>query len=131
MNHPFTEEEMMKSAISTLLLAAAVRAAPAVSADNKTPQPYATSNLLNLLPRTVEIKEKRKGWLYGYFPFGVAPYPTGPLADPYLEKEIAGWRRPVFELGAIIVKETGEAVQGVIAVSRDIIPVAIAQNPAI
>ncbi|KAH8156205.1 hypothetical protein CIB48_g12040 [Xylaria polymorpha] len=106
---------MMKSAISTLLLAAAVRAAPAVSADNKTPQPYATSNLLNLLPRTVEIKEKRKGWLYGYFPFGVAPYPTGPLADPYLEKEIAGWRRPVFELGAIIVKETGEAVQGVIA----------------
>ncbi|KAI0489926.1 lipoxygenase [Xylaria cf. heliscus] len=105
----------MKSAISTLLLAGAVTAAPALSADNNTPQPLSTPNLLNIIPRTLEINEKRKGWLYGTFPFGVAPYPTGSLADKYLADEIAKWRVPVFGLGAIIVKETAEAVQGVIA----------------
>lgn len=106
----------MKSAISTLLLAGAAQAAPAVNADssaiNKL-QSFATPGLLNLIPRRLEIEEKRKGWLYGTFPFGVAPYPYGKLADKVIAEDREIWAPPVFELGATIVKETGLAVQGV------------------
>ncbi len=109
----------MKSAISTLFLAAAVRAAPAVNTDNAKLQPFSLPGLLNLIPRTLEINEKRKGWLYGTFPFGVAPYPYGELADKTIAAQQEIWRPPVFELGAIIVKETQEAVDTVIAVSQD------------
>ncbi|KAJ8119493.1 hypothetical protein ONZ43_g3562 [Nemania bipapillata] len=104
----------MKSTASVLLLAGAARAAPALSAD-KLPQPFATPNLLNLIPRTLEIEEKRQGWLYGTFPFGAAPYPTGVLANKTIEEQRAIWAPPVFELGAIIVKETALAEEGVIA----------------
>ncbi|KAI0206523.1 lipoxygenase [Astrocystis sublimbata] len=105
----------MKPIISTLLLAGAVQAAPSLNVHSSKPQALSTPNLFNLIPRSHEIKEKRKGWLYGTFPFGVAPYPTGPLADPYLEAEIAKWKVPVFSLGATIVEETAKAVEAVIA----------------
>ncbi|KAJ3554066.1 hypothetical protein NPX13_g10716 [Xylaria arbuscula] len=105
----------MKSAVSTLLLAAAVRAAPTANADNNKLLPFSIPNLLNLIPRTLEINEKRKGWQYGTFPFGVAPYPTGKLADAKIAKDQETWKPPVFELGGIIVQETKEATEAVIA----------------
>lgn len=106
----------MKSVLSTLLLAGAAQAAPAINADNSIInklQSFATPGLLNLIPRTLEIDEKRKGWLYGTFPFGVAPYPYGKLADKVIADDREKWAPPVFELGATIVKETGLAVQGI------------------
>ncbi|KAI0109696.1 lipoxygenase [Nemania sp. FL0031] len=103
----------MKSAASILLLAGAARAAPAAALDKVQNQPYSIPNLLNLVPRTLEIEEKRQGWQYGTFPFGVAPYPTGTLANKTIAEQSAIWTPPVFELGAIIVKETGLAVEGV------------------
>ncbi|KAI0421092.1 lipoxygenase [Xylaria grammica] len=106
---------MMKSAISTLLLAGAVRAAPALATENTKVSPLATPNLLNLIPRTFEISEKRRGWLYGDFPFGVAPYPYGKLADKKIAADQDVWKPPVFELGGVIVQETQEAVEAVIA----------------
>ncbi|KAI0541276.1 lipoxygenase [Xylaria digitata] len=106
---------MMKSAISALFLAGAVRAAPASSTENTKVQPFSIPNLLNLIPRTFEINEKRKGWLYGTFPFGVAPYPYGKLADKVIAEQQSQWKPPVFELGGIIVQETQEAVEAVIA----------------
>ncbi|RWA14102.1 hypothetical protein EKO27_g1027 [Xylaria grammica] len=106
---------MMKSAISTLLLAGAVRAAPALATENTKVSPLATPNLLNLIPRTFEISEKRRGWLYGDFPFGVAPYPYGKLADKKIAADQDIWKPPVFELGGVIVQETQEAVEAVIA----------------
>lgn len=112
-------KEKMKSVLSTLLLAGAAQAAPAINADNSIInklQSFATPGLLNLIPRTLEIDEKRKGWLYGTFPFGVAPYPYGKLADKVIADDREKWAPPVFELGATIVKETGLAVQGIKAV---------------
>ncbi|KAJ8122557.1 hypothetical protein O1611_g9809 [Lasiodiplodia mahajangana] len=106
-------EETMKSVASILLLAGAARAAPATAVDKLQSQPYSIPNLLNLVPRTLEIEEKRQGWQYGTFPFGVAPYPTGTLANKTIAEQSAIWSPPVFELGAIIVKETGLAVEGV------------------
>ncbi|GAP92530.1 putative manganese lipoxygenase protein [Rosellinia necatrix] len=108
---------MMKSAISTLLLAGAAQAAPALSTNdnNNKVQSFSTPGLLNLIPRALEIEEKRKGWLYGTFPFGVAPYPYGKLADKVIADDRAIWAPPVFELGATIVKETKLAAEGVIA----------------
>ncbi|TGJ78418.1 hypothetical protein E0Z10_g10342 [Xylaria hypoxylon] len=114
-NFMYPSCEIMKSAISTLLLAGAVQAAPALSTENTKVLPFSIPNLLNLIPRTLEINEKRKGWLYGTFPFGVAPYPTGKLADKVLADQISAWKAPVFELGGIIVQETQEAVDAVIA----------------
>lgn len=108
----------MKSTASILLLAGAAQAAPAIIAD-ALPQPFAIPNLLNLVPRTLEINEKRKGWLYGTFPFGAAPYPTGVLANKTIQEQSAIWTPPVFELGAIIVNETALAVEAVIAVSSN------------
>ncbi|KAI1133564.1 lipoxygenase [Nemania abortiva] len=105
----------MKTAASILLLAGAARAAPAVAADKVQNKPYEIPNLLNLVPRSLEIEEKRQGWQYGTFPFGVAPYPTGTLANKTIAEQSAIWSPPVFELGAVIVGETAEAVKGVIA----------------
>ncbi|KAI0971528.1 lipoxygenase [Xylaria arbuscula] len=104
----------MKFAISALLLAAAVRAAPAISTDSDKLQPISTPNLFNLIPRTLEINEKRKGWLYGDYPFGVAFYPYGTLANKTIAEQASIWKPPVFGLGAIIVNETAQAVQTVI-----------------
>ncbi|KAI1308152.1 lipoxygenase [Xylaria venustula] len=104
----------MRSVISALLLAAAVRAAPAISTDSDKLQPISTPNLFNLIPRTLEINEKRKGWLYGDYPFGVAFYPYGTLANKTIAEQAAIWKPPVFGLGAIIVNETAQAVQTVI-----------------
>lgn len=111
--------ETMKAITAIVLLSGAVRAAPALNSDSNKPQPFSVPNLLNLIPRTLEISEKRKGWLYGTFPFGVAPYPSGKLADKTIADQRAIWAPPVFELGGIIVQETAQAVETVIAVSRD------------
>ncbi|KAI0509282.1 lipoxygenase [Xylaria bambusicola] len=107
----------MKAAVSTILLAAVVRAvpAPAVNIDTNKLLPFSTPNVFNLITRTSEINEKRQGWLYGTYPFGVAPYPTGKLADKKIAEDQAIWKPPVFELGAIIQNETQEAVEAVIA----------------
>jgi hypothetical protein len=108
----------MKSAISTLILAGVVRAAPAATTNNQV-SPYSTPNLLNLIPRSLEIGEKRKGWLYDYnYPFGGAPYPYGTLANKTIDEQLKIWKPPVFALGAVIVNETQQAVEAVIAVSR-------------
>ncbi|KAI3331577.1 Lipoxygenase [Xylariaceae sp. AK1471] len=105
----------MKSAISAVLLAGVVRAAPAVTTNNDV-APYTTPNLLNLIPRSLEIGEKRKGWLYDYnYPFGGAPYPYGTLANKTIADGQKIWQPPVFALGGIIVNETQQAVETVIA----------------
>ncbi|KAI1115279.1 lipoxygenase [Nemania sp. NC0429] len=106
----------MKAITAIALLSGAAQAAPAVNSDSV--QPFSTPNLLNLIPRTLEIAEKRKGWLYGTFPFGVAPYPTGKLADKTIADQRAIWAPPVFELGGIIVNETAEATAAVIALGN-------------
>jgi hypothetical protein len=110
---------MMKSAISIILLAGAVRAAPAADTYN-TIQPYAVPNLLNSIPRTLEIADKRKGWLYNFtYPFGVAAYPYGTLADKKIAEQQKIWQPPVYALGGVIVGETQLALEHVIAVSWD------------
>lgn len=93
----------MKAITAIVLLSGAVRAAPALNSDSNNPQPFSIPNLLNLIPRTLEIGEKRKSWLYGTFPFGVAPYLYGKLADKTIADQRAIWAPPVFELGGIIV----------------------------
>ncbi|KAI1825291.1 Lipoxygenase [Xylaria intraflava] len=104
----------MKSTISTILLAGIVRAAPTPNINNEL-EPFTTPNSQNLIPRTHEIQEKREGWLYGTFPFGVAPYPYGKLANETIAKQREQWAPPVFELGAVIVNETQLALEAIIA----------------
>ncbi|KAI0811603.1 lipoxygenase [Xylaria sp. FL0064] len=109
----------MKSAISTVLLAAAVQAALASTITsngvNIKFQPYSLPNTLNLVSRNLEINEKRKGWLYGEYPFGVAFYPYGTLANKTIADQQGIWKPPVFELGAVIRNETQECVDTIIA----------------
>ncbi|KAI8626211.1 lipoxygenase [Xylariaceae sp. FL1651] len=110
----------MKFTLTSLLLAgAAVQAAPSLtersleSTSNNDPFSI-TSTDRNPKARAAAIDVKRKGWLYGHIPFGVAVYPTGTLANKTLAEHAATWQPYVTDLQNIITEETAAAIKAVI-----------------